>query len=108
MVSGGRGGVKDSFICTCTGTCNLTVDVTKCISRRVTVRKTFSCLSTWIKMLEIYRSIHINYLNCLFGKIYQVIMINVASLFQDEFTTGEDPVWSSVVPLCGVRDVSQC
>lgn len=35
-------------------------------------------------------------------------MINVASLFQDEFTTGEDPVWSSVVPLCGVRDVSQC
>lgn len=53
-------------------------------------------------MLEIYRSIHINYLNCLFGKIYQVIMINVASLFQDEFTTGEDPVWSSVVPLCGV------
>lgn len=59
-------------------------------------------------MLEIYRSIHINYLISLFGKIYQVIMINVASLFQDEFTTGEDPVWSSVVPLCGVRDVSQC
>lgn len=101
-------GVKNSFICTGTCTCNLTVDGTKCISRRVTVRKTFSCISTWIKMLEIYRSIHINYLNCLFGKFYQVIMINVASLFQDEFTTGEDPVWSSVVPLCGVWDVSQC
>lgn len=35
-------------------------------------------------------------------------MINDASFFQDEFTTGEDPIWSSVVPLRGVRDVSQC
>lgn len=90
------------------GICNLIVDVIKCILRRVIVRKIFLCILIWIKMLEIYRSIYINYLNCLFGKFYQVIMINVVFLFQDEFIIGEDFVWFSVVLFCGVRDVSQC
>lgn len=102
----GQRGVKNSFICICI--CNLIVDGIKCILRRVIVRKIFLCILIWIKMLEIYKSIYINYLNCFFGKFYQVIMINVVFLFQDEFIIGEDFVWFSVVLFCGVRDVSQC
>lgn len=70
MVFGGRGGVKNSFICIGICICYLIVDGIKCILRRVIVRKIFLCILIWIKMLEINRSIYINYLNCLFGKIY--------------------------------------